>query len=103
MLLVERDVTERRLARQRLELMDEAARIGSTLDVTRTAEEFVDVTVPRLADYVLVDLLDSVLRGGEPTPGRSPRHRPAPADRLWTSPTGQPGGRDQAGTGNLLR
>lgn len=68
-MMVGRDVTKRHLARQRLELLKEAARIGSTLDVTRTAEEFVDVIAPRLADYALVDLLDSVLRGDEPTPG----------------------------------
>src|SRR5215472_4432826 len=68
-LMVGRDVTKQHLARQRLELVKEAARIGSTLDMTRTAEEFVDVIVPRLADDVLVDLLDSVLCGDEPTPG----------------------------------
>jgi PAS domain S-box-containing protein len=68
-LMVGRDVTKQHLARQRLELVKEAARIGSTLDMTRTAEEFVDVIVPGLADDVLVDLLDSVLCGDEPTPG----------------------------------
>lgn len=68
-LMVGRDTTKRHRTRQRLELLKEAARIGSTLDVTRTAEEFVDVIVPRLADYALVDLRDSVLCGDEPTPG----------------------------------
>ncbi len=67
-LMTGRDVTRRHLAHQRLELLKEAARIGSTLDVTRTAEEFVDVIVPRLADYALVDLLESIVRGDEPTP-----------------------------------
>jgi PAS domain S-box-containing protein len=67
---VGRDVTEKRMARRRLELVNEAAtRIGSTLDVTRTADEFVEVAVPRLADHVFIDLLDSVLAGDEPTPG----------------------------------
>ncbi|WP_239396241.1 SpoIIE family protein phosphatase [Frankia sp. CiP3] len=55
-------------ARQRLELLYEASmRIGSTLDVTRTAQELADVAVPRFADHVTVDLPDSVLRGDEPT------------------------------------
>ncbi len=68
-LMAGRDLTRRHRARQRLDLLKEAARIGATLDVTRTAEEFVDVIVPRLADHALVDLLDSVLRGDEPIPG----------------------------------
>ena len=52
---------EEHLARQRLLLLNEAgARIGTTLDVTRTAQELADVAVPRLADFVTVDLLDAV-------------------------------------------
>ncbi|MEV0174721.1 SpoIIE family protein phosphatase [Streptomyces sp. NPDC050803] len=55
------------LARRRLELLHEAgARIGGTLDVTRTAEELTEVTVPRFADFAAVDLPDAVLRGEEP-------------------------------------
>jgi GAF domain-containing protein/anti-sigma regulatory factor (Ser/Thr protein kinase) len=65
------DVTEQHLARERLALVDEAnTRIGSTLDMTRTAEELVDVAVPRLADLAMVDLLESVVRGDEPVTGR---------------------------------
>ncbi|WP_030414869.1 SpoIIE family protein phosphatase [Streptomyces sp. NRRL S-1448] len=64
------DVTERWRAQERLALLNDAsARIGSTLDVTRTAQELADVAVPALADFVAVDLLDSVLRGDEPVPG----------------------------------
>jgi PAS domain S-box-containing protein len=64
------DITEQFVARQRLAVLNEAsARIGTTLDVTRTAEELADVAVPRVADFVSVDLLDSVLHGGEPLPG----------------------------------
>ncbi|MEU5474646.1 SpoIIE family protein phosphatase [Streptomyces lydicus] len=64
------DVTERWRAQERLALLNDAsARIGSTLDVTRTAQELADVAVPALADFVAVDLLDSVLRGEEPVPG----------------------------------
>jgi PAS domain S-box-containing protein len=65
------DVTEQFRARQRLALVNEAStRIGSTLDMTRTAEELVEVAVPRLADLVMIDLLDCVVRGDEPITGR---------------------------------
>jgi PAS domain S-box-containing protein len=68
-LAVALDMTEQFLATDRLDLMNEAStRIGATLDVTRTAEELVEVAVPRLADFATVDLLDSVARGDEPTP-----------------------------------
>ncbi|WP_306437560.1 SpoIIE family protein phosphatase [Streptomyces sp. XY006] len=53
-----------------LKLLYEAGmRIGTTLDVERTAQELADVAVPRFADVVAVDLLDSVVRGDEPTTG----------------------------------
>ncbi|MFJ7900446.1 SpoIIE family protein phosphatase [Streptomyces sp. NPDC096198] len=56
------------VARERLKLLYEAGvRIGTTLDVVRTAEELAEVAVPQFADAVTVDLLDSVLRGWEPT------------------------------------
>ena len=55
-------------AQQRLALLNEAGtRIGTTLDVVRTAQELTELVVPRLADFVSVDLLDSVLQGEEPT------------------------------------
>ncbi|WP_435273155.1 SpoIIE family protein phosphatase [Streptomyces parvulus] len=61
------DVTEQHLARERLQLVNEASvRIGSTLDVARTAQELADVCVPALADFVTVDLLDPRENGGEP-------------------------------------
>ncbi|MBD9701750.1 SpoIIE family protein phosphatase [Streptomyces sp. ID01-12c] len=63
------DVSERHRARTRLALLDRAGEhIGRTLDVRRTAQELADVVVPALADFVTVDLLDSVLRGAEPGP-----------------------------------
>ncbi|MFJ5776884.1 SpoIIE family protein phosphatase [Streptomyces sp. NPDC093094] len=70
-----RDTTELRVlsgqadrARGRLTLLYEAGvRVGTTLDIRRTAEELAEVAVPRLADFVTVELLDSVLRGDEPT------------------------------------
>ncbi|MEU5754122.1 SpoIIE family protein phosphatase [Streptomyces sp. NPDC047829] len=70
-----RDTTELRalagtaeVARERLKLLHEAGmRVGTTLDVTRTAEELADVAVPRFADFATVDLLDAVTRGDEPS------------------------------------
>ncbi|GGN63121.1 hypothetical protein GCM10011579_031060 [Streptomyces albiflavescens] len=60
------DFTEQFKARERLQLVNEASvRIGSTLDVTRTAQELADVCVPALADFVSVDLLDPPEHGGE--------------------------------------
>lgn len=50
------------LVRWRLKLLyDATGGIGTTLDVTRTAEELTQVAVPRFADYVAVDLAESVL------------------------------------------
>lgn len=46
-------------------LYDAGVRIGTTLDVKRTAEELAEVAVPRFADVVTVELLDSVLHGEE--------------------------------------
>lgn len=57
------------LARRRLALLHDAGiRIGTTLDVTRTAEELTEVAVPRFADFTAVDLPVSVLLGDEPEP-----------------------------------
>ncbi|WP_411104409.1 SpoIIE family protein phosphatase [Streptomyces sp. cmx-4-9] len=57
------------VARGRLQLLyDAGVRIGTTLDVVRTAEELSEVAVPRFADFVTVELLDPVLRGDEPSP-----------------------------------
>ena len=64
------NITEQYGARQRLTLLNEAGtRIGTTLDITRTAQELADLVVPRLADLAIVDLLDAVLGGHEPRPG----------------------------------
>ncbi len=64
------DFTEQYQARERLQLVNEASvRIGTTLDVTRTAQELADVCVPTLADFVSVDLLDPPEHGGEPLAG----------------------------------
>jgi len=72
-----RDFTELRAvsgqaaqAQTRLRLLyDASVAIGTTLDVVRTAEELTQVAVPRLADFVTVGLVESVLHGEEPRPG----------------------------------
>ncbi|MFF9098176.1 SpoIIE family protein phosphatase [Streptomyces sp. NPDC014802] len=75
------------VARGRLTLLYEAGvRIGTTLDMRRTAEELADVAVPRMADFVTVELLDSVLRGEEPTGTVKQMRRTA----LSESQTGHP-------------
>ncbi|KUO01873.1 phosphatase [Streptomyces resistomycificus] len=54
---------DRRL-RWRLSMVNEASmRIGTTLDIGRTARELADVATEHFADVVTVDLLDSVLQG----------------------------------------
>ncbi len=70
-----RDTTELRalagradVAGGRLQLLYEAStRIGTTLDMTRTAEELTEVAVPRFADFATIELVEPVLSGGEPT------------------------------------
>lgn len=65
-------------ARQRLSLIADAGfRVGTTLDVSRTAEELTEVVVPRFADFAAVDLPDSVLLGEEPIRVDGPLRRAA--------------------------
>ncbi|MBL1083958.1 SpoIIE family protein phosphatase [Streptomyces actinomycinicus] len=78
------DVTGNRRARERLAILSEAGtRIGSTLDVMQTGQELADLAVPLLADHALVDLVESVPFGVEPsarigtTSGRPPLMRRA--------------------------
>ncbi|WP_282699733.1 SpoIIE family protein phosphatase [Streptomyces sp. CC219B] len=56
---VEAEAARRRLA----VIADASARIGTTLDLDRTACELADVAVPELADVAAVDLLDAVVAG----------------------------------------
>ncbi len=61
------DITGEYLARKRLALLNDASTsIGSTLDVRRTADELAQVLVPVLADFVTVDLIDTVLTDKDP-------------------------------------
>ncbi|MGW2303143.1 SpoIIE family protein phosphatase [Streptomyces sp. NPDC001809] len=62
------DVTARARAEAELRLLNEAAaRIGTTLDIFRTAAEFCGVVSPALADTVTVDVYDTVMSGRAPT------------------------------------
>ncbi|SNX65833.1 integral membrane sensor protein [Streptomyces sp. TLI_55] len=57
-------------ARERLNMLyDAGVGIGTSLDVTRTAEELAELVVPRFADFATVDLFDAVLGGGQPEAG----------------------------------
>ncbi|WP_394365533.1 SpoIIE family protein phosphatase [Streptomyces sasae] len=63
------DVTGNRRTRERLAILSEAStHIGSTLDVMRTGQELAELAVPLLADHALVDLVESVPFGVEPSP-----------------------------------
>ncbi|WP_432977993.1 GAF domain-containing protein [Dactylosporangium sp. CA-233914] len=65
-------------ARRRLNLLYEAGmHIGTTLEVSRTAEELARAAVPDLADVAAVDLLEPVLRGEEPAEADTTMHRVA--------------------------
>ncbi|QKW10290.1 SpoIIE family protein phosphatase [Streptomyces sp. NA04227] len=80
-----RDTTELRelagraeTARSRLQLLyDAGTRIGTTLDVKRTAEELAGVAVPQFAEFVTVELFEPVLRGEEPPGGSTEMRRAA--------------------------
>ncbi|MFE3267965.1 SpoIIE family protein phosphatase [Streptomyces sp. NPDC059215] len=76
------DVTDGRRARERLAVLGEASRrIGTTLDVMRTAQELAALAVPFLADYTTVDLAESVPLGEEPLAHLGPRDGRIPAFR----------------------
>jgi PAS domain-containing protein/anti-sigma regulatory factor (Ser/Thr protein kinase) len=65
--LAAHDRTGLERTRQQTSLLKEAdVRIGTTLDSARTAQELSDLAVPRLADFVTVDLLVPAPRGDEP-------------------------------------
>ncbi|MEU0374182.1 SpoIIE family protein phosphatase [Streptomyces sp. NPDC006283] len=71
--MVSQDTSEQYRARQRMAVLNEASRrIGSTLDLGRTAEELAELATENFADFVAVDLLASVLAGeeGRPVGGR---------------------------------
>ncbi|WP_435604360.1 SpoIIE family protein phosphatase [Streptomyces sp. bgisy130] len=62
------ETTERYWARRWLSMLSEAGtRVGTSLDIIKTATELAEMVIPRFADIATVDLLDSVFRGDEPT------------------------------------
>ncbi|MFE2446694.1 SpoIIE family protein phosphatase [Streptomyces melanosporofaciens] len=64
------DTTRLHQAQERLLLLNEAGkRIGSSLDLAYVAHELADVAVPRVADFVGVDLLTFLDQGEEPPSG----------------------------------
>ncbi|MFF3486653.1 SpoIIE family protein phosphatase [Streptomyces sp. NPDC002701] len=98
------DITERHRARERLTLLDQAGeRIGRTLDVTRTAQELADVAVPGLADFVTVDLLETVLQGGELAPGPTGVPDAVPLRRAGHRSTGDGVPESATGIGQVAR
>ncbi|MDX3353114.1 SpoIIE family protein phosphatase [Streptomyces sp. ME01-24h] len=81
-------------ARHRRELLGDAVlRIGTTLDVVRTAREIVDAAVPRFADHATVDLFRPVLRGAVPGDPGAELRRVASSD----APPGAAYGPDSTG------
>ncbi|WP_229870938.1 SpoIIE family protein phosphatase [Streptomyces phaeofaciens] len=70
-----RDSTELRAVAGRAEITGERLKllydaglgVGTTLDVIETADELARIAVPRFADFVTVDLADTVLHGEEPS------------------------------------
>jgi PAS domain S-box-containing protein len=71
MCLVAMDTTEQYRARERLIILNEASlRIGTTLDLGQTVEELAKVGTDHFADFVVVDLLDQVLKDDELKPVR---------------------------------
>ncbi|OKK03564.1 protein phosphatase [Streptomyces sp. CB03234] len=82
------DITDRYLAQQRLDLLVRAGgRVGTSLDMTRTAQELSSVAVPQFADAITVDLIDVVLEGDQPAPGTATSRRVV---RVWEGPSEGP-------------
>ena len=67
------NISEQYAARQRLTLLNHAGtHIGTTLDVTKTAQELANIAVPQFADLAIVDLLDAVLLADDTSLGPPP-------------------------------
>ncbi|MFJ8724636.1 ATP-binding protein [Streptomyces sp. NPDC093269] len=80
--VISADVTASWQARERLAVLDRAsARLGSTLDVMQAGQELADLAVPLLADYVAVDLEQSISFGEGPPVGISATGSRLPAFR----------------------
>ncbi|MEU3570402.1 SpoIIE family protein phosphatase [Kitasatospora sp. NPDC036755] len=91
----QRALDEAWAAQQRLSLLNEASnRIGTTLDLHRTARELVEVVIPRFADFVTVDLREAVLSGEEP--GAVPAEGPVLMRAVAVGDAGPDGGMNGA-------
>ncbi|MFF8609663.1 SpoIIE family protein phosphatase [Streptomyces sp. NPDC015346] len=91
------DITDRYLAQQRLDLLVRAgARVGTSLDMTRTAQELSAVAVPQFADGITVDLIDVVLEGEQPPPGTATARRLV---RVWEGPAPEAAADEDRGAG----
>ncbi|WP_431682566.1 SpoIIE family protein phosphatase [Kitasatospora sp. KL5] len=78
---------DRRLRRRTAMVNEAGARIGTTLDIARTAQELADFATESLADLATVDLLDHVFRGQDgPGDGRLLLRRTAQAPASGTGP-----------------
>ncbi|WP_234468456.1 SpoIIE family protein phosphatase [Streptomyces sp. MBT62] len=89
-----------RWLQRRLILINEAgARIGTTLDITETAQELANVSTDRFADLAIVDLLDSAFQeaGVEPAPV-SPVLRRVAQHSVWDGFPESEGGTGQKHT-----
>jgi PAS domain S-box-containing protein len=73
------DIEKSRIRQHLLALAEMGGRVGTTLDVMRTAQELADAAVPLIADYATVDLGDNVPVGAD-----------SPLGRLATSPDSVP-------------
>ncbi|MEU1600100.1 SpoIIE family protein phosphatase [Streptomyces sp. NPDC005708] len=81
--VISADVTASWQARERLAVLSQAGtRLGSTLDVMQASQELADLAVPLLADYVAVDLEQSVSFGEGPPVGIGVTGKRLPALRL---------------------
>ncbi|WP_155073002.1 SpoIIE family protein phosphatase [Streptomyces taklimakanensis] len=87
-------------ARRRLSLLNEAGtRVGTTLDMRRTAAELAEIAVPEFADVAVVDLTEDVLTGREPRSG--PPGTGTTLRRVAVRPRGEPGDRDEDPAGTV--
>jgi PAS domain S-box-containing protein len=67
------NISQQYAAQKRLNLLNHAGtHIGTTLDVTRTAQELADIAVPQFADLAIIDLLDAVLLADDANLGPPP-------------------------------
>ncbi|MFI9626721.1 SpoIIE family protein phosphatase [Streptomyces sp. NPDC052042] len=91
------DSTQQNRSRRHLELLHRASRrIGTSLDVVRTAQDLIEALIPAFGDIGWVELAEAVFDGNEPSKllggGRWPLRRAAVASASggWPAPLQQP-------------